>query len=125
LFVSIETLLLLAALSGFLVRLLALLAALSGLLVRLLALLAALSGLLVRLLVLLAALIFILSHRYLQFFVKHLLECYYSTNLLQVSRNAANASDLEKEKPKHSRRKFHLPERLLRLRFWKGTFRGG
>jgi hypothetical protein len=63
---------LLAALSGLLVRLLALLATLSGLLVRLL----------VRLLILLAALIFILSHRYLQFFVKHLLECDYSTNLL-------------------------------------------
>jgi hypothetical protein len=62
----------LAALSGFLVRLLALLAALSGLLVRLLALLAALSGLLVRLLVLLATLILI-SHRYLQFFVKYCL----------------------------------------------------
>jgi hypothetical protein len=64
----------LAALSGFLVRLLALLAALSGFLVRLLALLAALSGLLVLLLVLLAALVLIiLSHRYLQFFEKHCL----------------------------------------------------
>jgi hypothetical protein len=52
----------------------ALLAALSGFLVRLLTLLAALSGLLVRLLVLLAALILIiLVHSYLQFFVKHCL----------------------------------------------------
>jgi hypothetical protein len=63
----------LAALSGFLVRLLALLAALAGFLVRLLALLAALPGFLVLLLVLAALVLIILSHRYLQFFEKHCL----------------------------------------------------
>ena len=77
-----------------------LLAALSGFLVRLLALLAALSGLLVRLLVLLAALILIiLVHSYLQFFGEVLLECHHSNNSLHLSLNAANASDLEKERP--------------------------
>ena len=86
--------------TGVLLLLAALLAALSGFLVRLLALLAALSGLLVRLLVLLATLILIiLVHSYLQFFGEVLLECHHSNNSLHLSLNAANASDLEKERP--------------------------
>jgi thiamine transporter ThiT len=80
---------LLAALSGFLSRLLGLLPGL---------LLAALSGLLVRLLGLLPALIWIiLSHSYLQFLGRVLLEYHYSNNRLHVSHVAAEARDVEKE----------------------------
>jgi hypothetical protein len=80
----------LAALSGFLSRLLGLLTGL---------LLAALSGLLVRLLGLLPALIWIIlsRHSYLQFLGRVLLEYHYSNNRLHVSHVAAEARDVEKE----------------------------
>ncbi|MGC2077177.1 MAG: hypothetical protein WA728_14305, partial [Xanthobacteraceae bacterium] len=41
---------------------------------------------------------------YLQFFGEVLLECHHSNNSLYLSLNAANASDLEKERPAHFRR---------------------
>jgi hypothetical protein len=111
----------LAALSGLLSRLLLLL------LTRLLLAAALLATTLAALLVLLVALILIiLGHSYLPNFCEVLLECYYSTNSLELSHNATNARGLEKKLKhdlKHDVEESNLPKATTASRILKDRSR--